>query len=63
MSTLFSGVAQKSIGNVGEFLSPSSPVDTILKLTLLCLRLEVPERETCQIRVKRNVRVTVESGH
>ncbi len=58
----FSGVVQERIGNVGEFLSPGSPVATILKLNPLRLRLEIPEREAYQIRANQKARVMVEGG-
>ncbi|OYT72682.1 MAG: efflux transporter periplasmic adaptor subunit [Chloracidobacterium sp. CP2_5A] len=59
----FSGVVQERIGNVGEFLSPGSPVTTILKLNPLRLRLEVPERAAYQVRANQKVRVQVEGGN
>lgn len=56
----FDGVVQEKQTSVGEYLAAGSPVVTIVRMDPLRLRAEVPERESRNVRVGQQVRVTVE---
>ncbi len=56
----FDGVVQEKRASLGEYLSPSTPIATIVRINPLRLRVEVPERETNQIKIGQKVRATVE---
>jgi RND family efflux transporter MFP subunit len=56
----FDGVVEERIANRGEYLAVGSPVATIVRMNPLRLRAEVPERESRNIRVGQQVRVTLE---
>lgn len=54
------GVVQEKKSSVGEYLAAGAPVVTIVRIDPLRLRVEVPERESHNIRNGQSVRVTVE---
>lgn len=55
-----SGVVQEKRASPGEYLSAGAPVGVIVQVDPLRLRVEVPERESRDIRTGQSVRVTVE---
>ena len=56
----FSGAVQQRRANLGEYLAAGAPVLTLVKLTPLRLRLDVPEREAPNVRKGQEVAVRVE---
>ena len=54
------GVVQEKKTSVGEYLAAGAPVVDIVRIDPLRLRVEVPERESHNIRTGQSVRVTVE---
>jgi RND family efflux transporter MFP subunit len=54
------GVIQEKKSSVGEYLAAGAPVVTVVRIDPLRLRVEVPERESHNIRNGQSVRVTVE---
>src|SRR6266581_4307344 len=54
------GVVQEKKTSVGEYLAAGAPVVDIVRIDPLRLRVEVPERESHNIRIGQSVRVTVE---
>ncbi|HYR78256.1 MAG TPA: efflux RND transporter periplasmic adaptor subunit [Pyrinomonadaceae bacterium] len=54
------GVVQEKKSSVGEYLAAGAPVVTVVRIDPLRLRVEVPERESHNIRNGQSVRVTVE---
>lgn len=54
------GVVQEKRASLGEFMAAGAPVVDIVKMDPLRLRAQVPERETANIRLGQNVRVTVD---
>lgn len=56
----FDGVVQEKHVSFGEYLAGGAPVATIVRMNPLRLRAEVPERESRNVRVGMQVRVTVE---
>ncbi|MBI4851834.1 MAG: efflux RND transporter periplasmic adaptor subunit [Acidobacteria bacterium] len=56
----FDGVVQEKQASLGEFLSASSPIATIVRIDPLRLRVEVPERDSNQVKVGQKVKLTVE---
>ncbi|HVQ28284.1 MAG TPA: efflux RND transporter periplasmic adaptor subunit [Vicinamibacteria bacterium] len=56
----FSGAVQQRRSNLGEYLAAGAPVLTLVKLTPLRLRLDVPEREAPNVRKGQDVAVRVE---
>lgn len=54
------GVVQEKRASVGEYLAAGAPVVDIVQIDPLRLRVEVPERESHNIRNGQSVRVTVE---
>jgi RND family efflux transporter MFP subunit len=55
-----SGVIQEKKSSVGEYLAAGAPVVDIVRIDPLRLRVEVPERESHNIRNGQSVRVTIE---
>lgn len=58
----FDGVVQERQTSAGEYLDVGVPVLTIVRMDLLRLRLEVPERETAAVKLKQAVRLTAEGN-
>ena len=58
----FSGGVQQRRANLGEYLAAGAPVVTLVKLTPLRLRLDVPEREALNIRAGQEVAVRTEGA-
>jgi RND family efflux transporter MFP subunit len=58
----FSGAVQQRRSNLGEYLAAGAPVLTLVKLTPLRLRLDVPEREALAIRSGQEVAVRTEGA-
>jgi multidrug efflux pump subunit AcrA (membrane-fusion protein) len=56
----FSGAVQQPRANLGENLAAGAPVLTLVKLTPLRLRVDVPEREASNVRRGQDVTVRVE---
>jgi RND family efflux transporter MFP subunit len=56
----FSGAVQRRSASLGEYLAAGAPVLTLVKLTPLRLRLDVPEREAHSIRAGQDVAVRTE---
>ncbi len=54
------GVVQEKQASVGEYLAAGAPVVVIVQTDPLRLRVEVPERESQNIRTGQSVRVTLE---
>jgi RND family efflux transporter MFP subunit len=54
------GIVQEKKTSVGEYLAAGAPVADIVRIDPLRLRVEVPERESHNIRTGQSVRVTVE---
>jgi RND family efflux transporter MFP subunit len=60
VSSPLEGVVQEKKTSVGEYLAAGAPVVDIVRIDPLRLRVEVPERESHNIRTGQSVRVTVE---
>jgi membrane fusion protein, multidrug efflux system len=58
----FSGAVQQRRANLGEYLAAGAPVLTLVKLTPLRLRLDVPEREALNVREGQAVAVRTEGA-
>ena len=58
----FSGAVQQRRANMGEYLAAGAPVVTLVKLSPLRLRLDVPEREALNIRAGQEVAVRTEGA-
>jgi len=56
----FDGAIQERRANLGEFLSISAPVVTLVRVDPLRLRLEVPERQALSVRTGLTVRLNLE---
>ncbi len=56
----FDSAVQARPGSVGEYVAPGTPIVKLVKTDPLRLRLEVPERESVQVRVGQLVRLLVE---
>jgi RND family efflux transporter MFP subunit len=56
----FDGVVQEKRASLGEYLSASSPIATIVRTDPLRLKVEVPERSSNKIKVGQKVKVTLE---
>jgi RND family efflux transporter MFP subunit len=54
------GVVQEKKASIGEYLAAAAPVVDIVRIDPLRLRVEVPERESHNVRNGQSVRVTVE---
>jgi RND family efflux transporter MFP subunit len=58
----FSGAVQQRRANLGEYVAAGAPVLTLVKLTPLRLRLDVPEREALNVRAGQDVAVRTEGA-
>jgi RND family efflux transporter MFP subunit len=58
----FSGAVQQRVANLGEYVAAGAPVLTLVKLTPLRLRLDVPEREALSVRNGQEVAVRTEGA-
>src|SRR6185503_3919067 len=58
----FAGAVQQRTANMGEYVAAGAPVLTLVKLTPLRLRLDVPEREALNIRAGQEVAVRTEGA-
>jgi RND family efflux transporter MFP subunit len=56
----FDGVIQTKHASVGEYLAPSAPVVTVVRMDPLRLRAEVPERAAVRVQAGQKVRLTVD---
>lgn len=56
----FDGSVQARPASVGEYVAAGTPIVTLVKTDPLRLRLEVPERESVQVRTGQTVRLSVE---
>jgi RND family efflux transporter MFP subunit len=54
------GVVQEKKSSTGEYLAAGAPVVDLVKMDPLRLRVDVPERESHNVRLGQSVRVTVE---
>jgi RND family efflux transporter MFP subunit len=54
------GVVQEKKASVGEYLAAGAPIVDLVRINPLRLRVEVPERESHNVRNGQSVRVTVE---
>ena len=55
----FDGVVHQRLANPGEFVQTGTPLAIIAAVNPLRLRLEIPERDSTQVRPGQRVRVTV----
>ncbi len=55
----FDGIVHQRLANPGEFVQTGTPLAVIAAVNPLRLRLEIPERESTQVRPGQHVRVTV----
>jgi RND family efflux transporter MFP subunit len=58
----FAGAVQQRRSNIGEYLAAGAPVLTLVKLTPLRLRVDVPEREASNVKRGQDVSVRVEGS-
>jgi RND family efflux transporter MFP subunit len=56
----FDGAVQARRANIGEYLTPGSPVVVLVRVDPLRLRVEVSERDAMRVRTGQRVRVSVE---
>ncbi len=56
----FDGVVQERRANLGEYVSAASAIITLVRMDPLRFRAEVPERESRNVKIGQQVRVTVE---
>jgi RND family efflux transporter MFP subunit len=56
------GMIRARTANVGQYVSAGAPIATVVQMSPLRLRTEVPERESVNIRVGMPVRLTVEGS-
>lgn len=56
----FDGVVQEKRASMGEYLAAGAPIVNVVRMDPLRLRAEVPERESRNVQVGLNVRVTLE---
>ncbi len=56
------GMIRARAANVGQYVSAGAPIATVVQMSPLRLRTEVPERESINIRVGMPVRLTVEGS-
>lgn len=54
------GMIRARSANVGQYLAAGAPIATVVQMSPLRLRTEVPERESVNIRIGMPVRLTVE---
>lgn len=55
----FDGIVHQRLANPGEFVQTGTPLAVIAAVNPLRLRLEIPERDSTQVRPGQQVRVTV----
>jgi RND family efflux transporter MFP subunit len=60
LTTPIDGVIRSRSANVGQYVTAGAPVATVVQMSPLRLRTEVPERESVNIRAGMPVRLTVE---
>lgn len=56
----FAGVVQEKRASIGEYLAAGTPIVNIVRMDPLRMRAEVPERESRNVQVGQEVRVTLE---
>jgi RND family efflux transporter MFP subunit len=56
----FDGIVQEKRASIGEYLAAGAPVVNVVRMDPLRLRAEVPERESRNVRVGQEVRVSLE---
>lgn len=56
----FDGVVQEKLSSLGEYLSSSSPIATIVRVDPIRLKAEIPEHSSNQIKIGQKVKVSVE---
>jgi RND family efflux transporter MFP subunit len=56
----FDGVIQEKRASIGEYLAAGAPVVNVVRMDPLRLHAEVPERESRDVHVTQEVRVTLE---
>jgi RND family efflux transporter MFP subunit len=56
----FDGVVQERRANLGEYVNAAAPIITLVRMDPLRFRAEVPERESRNVKVGQQVRVSVE---
>lgn len=56
----FDGIVQEKRASIGEYLAAGAPLVNIVRMDPLRLRAEVPERESRNVRVGQQVRVSLE---
>ena len=56
----FDGVVQEKRSSIGEYLAAGAPIVNVVRMNPLRLKAEVPERESRNVHVGQDVRVTVE---
>jgi RND family efflux transporter MFP subunit len=56
----FAGAVAERIASVGDYVAVGAPIVKVVQTDPLRLRLQVPERESIEIRVGQAVRITVE---
>lgn len=56
----FDGAVQARAAGLGEYLGAGAPIVTFVKIDPLRLRLEVPERESIQVRLGQAIRLRIE---
>jgi RND family efflux transporter MFP subunit len=57
----FDGIVQEKRASIGEYLAAGAPVVNVVKMDPLRLRAEVPERESQNVHVGQQVRVSLEN--
>jgi RND family efflux transporter MFP subunit len=60
ISAPFDGIVQEKRASIGEYLAAGTPIVNVVRMDPLRLRAEVPERESRNVRVGQQVRVTLE---
>ncbi|MFY9556756.1 MAG: efflux RND transporter periplasmic adaptor subunit [Blastocatellia bacterium] len=56
----FNGVVQEKRASIGEYLAAGAPIVNVVRMDPLRLRADVPERESRNVHVGQQVRVTLE---
>jgi membrane fusion protein, multidrug efflux system len=56
----FDGIVQEKRASIGEYLAAGAPLVNVVRMDPLRLRAEVPERESRNVRVGQQVRVSLE---
>jgi RND family efflux transporter MFP subunit len=60
--TPIGGAVRQRQANVGQYLAAGTPIVTVVQMSPLRLRTEIPEREARSVRLGMQVRVTVEDA-